>query len=29
MSLVEIFIGFLVLYFVTDIISAIKSFCRK
>ena len=29
MSLVEIFIGFLVLYFVTDIISVIKHFCRK
>lgn len=29
MSLVEIFIGFLVLYFVTDIISVIKRFCRK
>lgn len=29
MSLDEIFIGFLILYFVTDIISVIKRFCRK
>ncbi len=29
MSLDEIFIGFLILYFVTDIISVIKRICRK